>query len=102
MIYKDANDNYGLPLIVIGNSKNHRSFKNINMDVSPVNYFTQKNTRMNHTIFVDWSNKIFASAVKKHFTKEGLQPNAMLIMNDSPTQLSSRLKSEDGNLTCHF
>jgi len=53
MVCANASGNHRLPLLVIGKSKKPHAFKNLNMNVLPVNYYAQKSVWMDQTIFFD-------------------------------------------------
>lgn len=102
MVCANASGSHRFPLLIVGKSIKPRSFKNLNLNALPVQYYAQKNAWMSQDIFQDWFHKMFVPKVKSHLASKGLPQEAMLLMDNAPTHPSRDMKSDDGKITCHF
>lgn len=96
----NASGAHKLKLLVIGKSKNPRSFKNF---TCPVNYKFSKSAWMSCTIFYDWFHQCFVKEVTEFLTKKGLPVKALLLIDNAPSHPpESQLISDDGSICAMF
>lgn len=89
-----------LQMVIIGNSRNPRAFKNIKV---PVAYFASKNAWMTRDLFQSWFHQHFVPSVRKFSAEQGIPPKAILLLdNCSAHHLNDELKSDDGLITVYF
>lgn len=83
MVCSNASGTHSLPLMIIGESKKPRCFKNVKC--LPVYYKSQKSSWMTADIFRDWYVNEFVPGVKKHREMEGKTGKVLLIIDNAPT-----------------
>ena len=88
--------------VLIGKSAKPRCFKNVNMDVLPVTYKSQRNAWMNSEIFAEWFTKEFVPAVKRHQRLQNIHSPKALLLIDNCSAHPDELSSRDGSVTCMF
>ena len=92
-----------LPLLFIGKSKNPRCFRGINKSTLPVIYRSQKRFWVDMVIFNDWFQNHFVPNVKSKLTELGLEPNAMLLLDNCSAHPSEEeIISDDGQIIAKF
>ncbi len=62
-----------LPLQLIGKAKRPRCFQGVNMDLLPVQYYSQKNAWMSTDIFLEWFKKSLVPTVQRELGVLGLE-----------------------------
>ncbi|XP_037817425.1 jerky protein homolog-like, partial [Lucilia sericata] len=96
----NASGSHKIKLLVIGKSKNSRSFKNF---ICPVNYRNSKSAWMTSSIFKEWFHNCFVPEVTDFLKKKGLPVKALLLIDNAPSHpTESDLKSEDGSIEAMF
>lgn len=103
MVCANASGSHRMPLLMLGTAKKPRCFKGMNMNALPVTYRHQKKAWMDQKIFTDWFRNVFVPNVQSHLRSMSLPPNAILFLDNAPAHPEeSLLKSDDGNIICHF
>ena len=103
MACSNASGSHKLPLVLIHKSLNPRCFKNLNKSALPVKYYSQRNAWMDSDIFKKWFEAEFVPAVTKHLKDKGLEPKALLLMDNAPSHPSGTvLVSKDKKITMMF
>ena len=99
----NASGSIKLKLHLIGKAQKPRCFKSLNVDTLPVKYSGQKNAWMTASIFLDWFHGTFVPNVRLELKKLGLEPRAVLILdNCSAHPDSDLLVSTCGKITAKF
>lgn len=70
--------------LAIGHYKTPRCFYHINMSHLPVSYNNSANSWMTTSIFENWFYQDFVPAVGKHLGDQGLEPKAILLLDNCP------------------
>lgn len=84
----NATGTHKLKPVMIGKFAKPCCFKNVNMNVLPVIYKSQRNAWMNSEIFAEWFKKYFVPAVKRHQRAQNIcSPKALLLMDNCSAQL---------------
>ena len=103
MACSNASGSHKLPLVFIHKSKKPRCFKNVNMSALPVKYSSQRNAWMDTEIFVRWFHEEFVPSVRKHLTDRGLEPTALLLLDNAPSHPDeTKLVSKDGKIVAMY
>ena len=94
----NASGTIKLPLQLIGKAKCPRCFQRVNMDLLPVQFFSQ-NAWMNTDIFLEWFQDSFVPYVRKELTSLGLENKAVLVLDNCPADPDAEyLVSDDGKI----
>lgn len=103
MACSNASGSHKLPLVFIHKSKNPRCFKHLNKSALPVKYYSQCNAWMDYEIFKKWFEDEFVPEVKKHLKDRGLEPKALLLMDNAPSNSdNSVLVCSEKKITATF
>lgn len=85
-----------LKLMFIGVSENPRDLSR-NKETLPVSYYNSKKAWMTRFLFQKWFDEEFVPAVRKFSQENGLEPKALLLLdNCSAHHIGCDLKSDDG------
>lgn len=87
---------------MIGKLAKPRCFKNVNVNVLPVIYKSQRNAWKNSEIFAEWFKKDFVPAVKRHQRAQNIRSPKALLLMDNCSAHPEQLKTRDGSVTCMF
>ena len=99
----NASGSIKLKLHLIGKAQKPRCFKLIKVDSFPVKYSGQKNAWMDSGIFLDWFQHTFVPEVRKELTKLGVEPKAVLVLDNCSAHPDSELLvSSDGKIRAKF
>ena len=73
------------------------------MELLPVEYCGQKSAWMSSEIFHAWFHNSFISTVCKELSSLGLEPKAVLVLDNCPAHPNEEdLNSDDGNITALY
>lgn len=86
-------------LMVIGRSKKPRCFSGFNVE-SFVHYKSNKTSWMTKDLLESWFNEEFVPSVRTYSSKMGIEPKALLVMDNAPCHLE--LVSDDGKIKTMF
>jgi len=90
-----------LPLMVIGKSKNPRSFKNVVLPT--MHYRSSKNAWQTRHLFEEWFFEAFVPLVKKYLNDKNLPQKAILLLDNATCHLKEKdLRTEDGDIFVVF
>ncbi|XP_013167850.1 PREDICTED: jerky protein homolog-like [Papilio xuthus] len=96
----NATGTHKLDLLVIGEEKTPRAFKNICL---PVCYKNQIRSWVTREIFNEWFHEDFVPEVEKFMKRSNLPIKALLVIADDPRHPNEQeLKSSDGNIQTIF
>lgn len=96
----NATGSHKLKLLVIGKSKNPRSFKNVNL---PVVYKSQNKAWITKELFYDWFHHDFVPDVKRFLKSRNLPQKALLVLDNAPGHgPNDELSSNDGSIKTIF
>nr|XP_029732840.1 jerky protein homolog-like [Aedes albopictus] len=85
-----------LKLMFIGTSENPRDLPR-NKEALPVSYYNAKKAWMTRILFKKWFDDEFVPAVRKFSEENGLEPKALLVLdNCSAHHIGCDLRSDDG------
>lgn len=103
MVCANASGSFKLPLAVIGKSKHPRAYpKNFDFDTLPVRYLWQERSWMTEKIFIEWFHKDFVPKVTDFLVNKGLEPKAMLLVDNAPAHGFKEIQSSDGKIKLYF
>lgn len=92
-----------LPLVFIHKSAKPRCFRQMDMSMLPVDYYSQKNSWMDSAIFKKWFFDKFIPKCRKGLADLGLPQRALLILDNAPSHPDiESLTSEDKEISCLF
>ena len=87
------------PLVFIHKSLNPRCFKNVDKNDLSVDYFAQKSSWMDSSIFKMWFHDKFVPRCRKALREKGLPPRAILLLDNAPSDPDvNSLSSSDGEI----
>ena len=73
------------------------------MELLPVEYCSQKSAWMSSEIFHAWFHNSFIPTVRKELSSLGLEPKAVLVLDNCPAHPNEEdLSSDDGNITALY
>ena len=99
----NASGSIKLKLHLVGRVQKPRCFKSIKVDSLPVKYSGQKNAWMDSGIFLDWFQHTFVPEVRKELTKLGVEPKAVLVLDNCSAHPDSELLvSFNGKIRAKF
>lgn len=90
-----------MKLLLIGQSKNPRAFKQVSKNALPVKYSNQKSGWMSSDIFKNWFFGEFVPKVEKFLEKKQLPRKAILLLDNAPTHPSED-ELRDGEIKTMF
>ena len=103
MACANASGSHKLPLTFIHKYQKPHCFKHVNVNALPVKYYAQRNAWMNVEIFIKWFETEFVPEVRKHLKNRGLEPKAILLLDNAPSHPDEgRLISDDKKITAMF
>ena len=103
MACANATGSIKFPLAFIHKSKNPRCFKHIDKNDLPVDYYAQKSSWMDSTIFNDWFKKKFVPRCRIALKDNGLAERATLLLDNAPSHPDvDSLQSDDGEISCVY
>ena len=92
-----------LPLLFLHKSLNPRCFKNVDKNELPVDYYAQKNSWMDSSIFKAWFHEKFVPSCRKALGEKGLTKRAILLLDNAPSYPAvESLCSSDGEISCLY
>ena len=92
-----------LPLVFVHKSLNPRCFKNLDKNDLPVEYYAQKNSWMDSSIFKAWFHEKFVPSCRKALGERGLTKRAILLLDNAPSHPDvESLCSSDGEIFCLY
>ena len=80
MVCSNGAGSHKLKLLVVGQSKNPRAFKNTKIENLPVVYMNQSQAWMTQEICIDWLKNKFVKEVKQHLRAKKLPLKALLLL----------------------
>ena len=81
----NATGSIKLPLLFIHKSLNPRCFKNVAKNDLPVDYYAQKSSWMDSSIFTNWFHEKFVPRCQKALEEKGLPKRAILLLDNAPS-----------------
>lgn len=101
MVCANASGEHKIKLLVIGKSKNPRSFKNVH--TLPVSYTSQNSAWMSSVIFLEWYKNEFIPSVTKYREEKNKDGKVLLIIDNAPTHPPLEvLNAINGNFEVQF
>lgn len=95
--------NHKVKPLCVGKFKQPRCFKNKNMDNLAFVYRNTPNAWMNGDLFKKWFDEQFVPTVRKHLRKKGLEPKALLLLDNCPAHPpGDTLVSKDGKIKVSY
>ena len=92
-----------LPLVFIHKPAKPRCFRQIDMASLPVNYYSQKNSWMDSSIFKKWFFEKFIPKCRVGLRELGVPQRALLLLDNAPSHPDvEMLSSDDGQISCLF
>ena len=79
MACANASESIKLPLLFVHKSLNPYCFKNLDKNDLPVDYYTQKNSWMDSSIFKTWFHERFVPRCRKALGEKGLTKRAIML-----------------------
>lgn len=96
----NGDGSHKLKMMVIGKSKNPRSFKNC---IIPVEYHATNKAWMTSALFVKWFHKSFVKQVKTFQKDNNMSGKALLLIDNARSHSTEdQLISDDGNIVAMF
>ena len=103
MACANASGSIKLPLLFLHKSLNPRCFKNVDKNELPVDYYAQKNSWMDSSIFKAWFHEKFVPSCRKALGEKGLTKRAILLLDNAPSYPAvESLCSSDGEISCLY
>ena len=103
MACANATGSIKLPLLFIHKSLNPRCFKNVDKNDLPVDYYAQKSSWMDSSIFKTWFHETFVPRCRKALGEKGLAKRAILLLDNAPSHPDvESLSSSDGEISCLY
>ena len=103
MACANATGSIKLPLLFIHKSLNPRCFKNVEKNDLPVEYYAQKSSWMDSSIFKTWFHETFVPRCRKALGEKGLAKRAILLLDNAPSHPDvESLSSSDGEISCLY
>lgn len=103
MVCSNASGTFKMPLVFIGKSKHPRAFpKKFDFNSLPVRYLSQTKAWMTENIFIEWFHSDFVPKVSNFLVSKGLEPKAMLLVDNAPPHGCNEIKSADGKIKLYF
>ena len=84
MCFANASGTFRLKSLVIGKSKNPRSFRKNFENKIPVYYYSQSSSWMDTDLFSSWFHKKFVPQLSEWLRKKGLPKKAVLLIDNAP------------------
>ncbi len=82
---------YRLPLMVIGKSAKPRALNRIPQNQLPVFYKNQKSVWISSDLFKVWFDEQFVPKVKEFVHSKGLPENALLLLDNAPSDTDEKI-----------
>lgn len=89
--------------LCIGKYARPRCLQHVNMTTLPVLYTHSKNAWMTGSLFQKWFDQDFVPAVRQHLRSQGLEPKAVLLLDNCPAHPpQDSLTSRDGKIRVFY
>ena len=99
----NATGSIKFPLLFIHKSLNPRCFKNVAKSDLPVDYYAQKSSWMDSSIFTTLFREKFVPRCQKALGEKGLPKRAILLLDNAPSHPNIKsLCSSDGEISCLY
>lgn len=103
----NASGSHKLKLLVVGKSKNPRSFKNFKKENMPVVYKNQNRAWVSREIFKEWYKENFVPPVKEFLKRNKIPIKALLLLDNAPghpidDEENMKVKTKDGFIEIMF